>query len=391
MTLNILHCISGLSVHSGGTARAAPALANAVARLGYEVHLAYCSTDEDIDLHGNAAKGIPFRRSGLRVLGGSREMRGFLMERKYDIYHAQCIWQLPASYSARAARRHHAPYLVTPYGMLEPWALQRSRWKKRIVECLYQKRDLRLADCLHANTLAEVEGFRRYGLMNPSAAIPNGVDLNEFANLKSFKGRLGDLIPDTRNRPVALFLSRMHPKKGILHLLDAWASIRQDHPEWLLLLVCGPDEVGHKAEVDNKIKALGLMDSVVLSKPMYGEDKLAAMATAEFFVLPSLSEGFSMAVLEALACRLPVLITPGCNFPEVEKAGAGVIVGADAKGTEEGLQRLMFLSESERAAMGAKGRKLIEERYIWDRVGAQMVEVYEWLLGGGSPPECVIL
>jgi poly(glycerol-phosphate) alpha-glucosyltransferase len=389
--MRILHCISGLSADSGGPARSVPALADAVARIGTEVQLAYVSAAQDVELNGNMASPLPCQPSWPRTLGASRELRRRLIGgERFDIYHAHGLWEFASSYTAQAARRNNAPFLLTPRGMLEPWALSRSRWQKRALGWLYQNRDLHHADCLHAITTCEVESFRAYGLKNPIAVVPNGVDLASCANLDALRGRAADLYPMTRDRSIALFLSRLHPKKGLLHLMEAWANVHPEHPNWILL-VTGPDDLGHQAEVERKVARLGISSSVLFTGPMYGEDKIAALAAAKCFVLPSFSEGFSMAVLEALAWRLPVLITPGCNFPEVVTADAGVMIEPNARGTAEGLRRLMRLSESERVAMGKRGRQLVEERYTWHRVGAQMIDVYEWLLNGGKRPECVVL
>ncbi len=388
--MNVLHCISGLSSGSGGPARSVPALADALARRGPAVRLAYVSGPDDVDLDGCAAVPAPYQPSPPRSLGASRELRRALKDGPgYDIYHASGLWELAQHYTSRAALQHDAPFVITPRGMLEPWALKQSSWKKQLARRLYAGRTLERADCLHAITTSEVASFRAFGLDAPVAVVPNGVDLEEFEGLDAARDRLADLYPTERGRPVALFLSRLHPKKGLLHLMTAWAAVRADHADWVLL-VCGPDDIGYRSEVEQRADRLGLGESVIFAGPVYGADKLAALAAAECFVLPSFSEGFSMAVLEALACRLPVLITPGCNFPEVEDAGAGIVVAPNAAGTEEGLRRLLTLDPAERATMGGRGRRLVEEQYTWDRIADTMMEVYQWLIDGGTPPECVV-
>jgi glycosyltransferase involved in cell wall biosynthesis len=137
------------------------------------------------------------------------------------------------------------------------------------------------------------------------------------------------------------------------------------------------------------IADLEVESSVTLVGPLYGERKLAALAAASLFVLPSFSEGFSMAVLEAMAARLPVIITPECNFPEAEKASAGLQVEPTEDGMALGLHELLRASDAEREQMGRNGRVLVETGYTWDRIARQMVELYQWLVGGGAPPACV--
>jgi len=129
---------------------------------------------------------------------------------------------------------------------------------------------------------------------------------------------------------------------------------------------------------------------VVFTGPLYGQAKLEALAGADVFVLPSFSEGFSIAVLEAAACRLPVLLTPQCNFPELVAAGGAVEVEPTAEGTLRGLRLLAGMTDAQRMEMGANGRTLVEFHYTWDAIATKMVDVYSWLLGGGPAPACVM-
>lgn len=388
--MRILHCIAGLTYIGAGPANALLGLAGAQGRLGHDVvvetlsssdTMAFGTTQLNINLH-------PSQKP--RVLGRSSRLRRRLLEMTPpNVYHGHGLWGLPVSYMARAARSRGCPYLIAAHGMLEPWALRRSRWKKQLVGKLFQDQDLNHADCLHAITPCEVDSFRAYGLKNPIAIVPNGIDLPSFANVNAFKGHLADLFPATRDRPLALFFSRLHPKKGLLHLVDAWARVQRENPDWILVL-SGEDHVGHGAEVNRRVIEHGIQRSVVFTGPLYAEAKLAAFAASKLLVLPSFSEGFSMAVLEAMACGLPVLITHGCNFPEVARAGAGVIVQPTASETEQGLRDLMGLTDNERSAIGRQGSRLVEEQFTWDAVAARMISVYEWLLTGHCRPEFVV-
>jgi glycosyltransferase involved in cell wall biosynthesis len=134
---------------------------------------------------------------------------------------------------------------------------------------------------------------------------------------------------------------------------------------------------------------MGLHRSVTLTGVLEGRDKLAALSAADAFALPSFSEGFSMAILEAMAARLPVLLTPGCNFPEAMHAGAAIEVQPTAADTQRGLRELLSMSDEQRRAMGERGRILVERHYTWTAVAAQMMELYRWMRGGGSPPAFV--
>jgi glycosyltransferase involved in cell wall biosynthesis len=303
-----------------------------------------------------------------------------------DLIHNQSLWMLPNHYASRAAFRYQKPTLYTTMGFLEPWAIGHSRWKKRFVGAWFQDNDLRRAACIHVNTRQEIDGIRAYGLRNPIAVLPNGVNLAAYAQMPN-RAVFDRTYPSLADKRICFFLGRLHQKKGLAHLVRAWARVSRLFPEWHLL-IAGPDD-GYEATLRRLIADLKVEPSVTLSGPLYGERKLAALAAASLFVLPSFSEGFSMAVLEAMAARLPVLITPGCNFPEVEKASAGLQVRPNEEDTARGLQELLQASDAEREQMGRNGRALVETKYTWDRVARRMIELYQWLIGGGTPPPCV--
>jgi poly(glycerol-phosphate) alpha-glucosyltransferase len=335
------------------------------------------------------------RIAGPAAFGYSPELRSELSARmaRNSLLHVHGLWMYPGMVARKLSETTSAVRVVSPHGMLEPWALQNSRWKKRLAGWAFENRNLRTANCLHALCAAEGQSFRRYGLRNPIAVIPNGVDPAAFERLPG-RAVLEARFPALRNRRWVLFLSRIHPKKGLPHLLRAWKSVVgvsvDRWSEWTLV-IAGPDEVGHEAEMKRLAVELGLEQAVCFTGPLQGQEKLAALGHSELFVLPSFSEGFSMAILEAAAAGLPVLLSPPCNFPELAKAGAAIEVSPDAAGCEAGLREVLGLQDAERRAMGERGRSLVMSAYTWPRIASQMLEVYRWLLQGGSPPACVRL
>ena len=324
-------------------------------------------------------------------LGGlsmSPKLRNVLFDavRNVDIVHAHSMWMLPTHYAASAARRFKKPVMLTAHGALEPWAIARSRWKKRPVAWWWQDRDLRDAACIQVNTPAEISGVRAYGLANPIAVLPNGVDLAPFDSTPEGGGFL-EYYPELRGKRIVLFMSRLHEKKGLSHLIDAWQPVSRDHRDWHLVLA-GPDD-GFEQDARQRVGDLGLSKSITFTGALQGARKLQAFAAAEAFALPSFSEGFSMAILEAMAASLPVLLTPGCNFEEVSKCGAGIEVDPNAKDTERGLRNLIEMSNAQREDMGRRGRNLIEQSYSWDAIARQFLSLYRWLISGGSAPSFV--
>lgn len=315
-----------------------------------------------------------------------RKMRPVIDEA--DIVHHHSVWMLPTSYASRLARRQSKPVVITAHGALEPWALQNSGWKKRLVGRAFQNHDLRTADCLHVNSAAEIAGIRQYGLKCPIAVIPNGIHLPDYDALPD-REVFRQAFPQARGKRIALFLARLNEKKGLGHLIPAWRQVIDEAPDWHLILA-GPDS-GYEQTARALVDQYGLRERVSFTGSLHGDAKRAALAAADLFVQPSFSEGFSMSIIEAMACRLPVLLTPGCNFPEVAAGRAGICVEPAIDETAKGLRTLVQLSTDERRAMGQRGRHLIEQQYTWDRVAQTTLSLYRWLITGGSAPSCVVL
>jgi glycosyltransferase involved in cell wall biosynthesis len=364
------------------------ALAEAQLRRGAESQL-WAVKGKD-DLRGVEPR-VPVERyepSFPRQLRISGDLRASLHEVPADVYHAHGLWEMPLHDTVRTARKRGAPYMISPHGMLEAWSLEQSRLKKAVASVLYQRKDLVRCGCLHATAPREVASFRSYGLENPVAVVPNSVEMALFDDLEEHRRGLEERFPQMADRRVVLFLSRIHPKKGIPNLLGAWARLREDFPDWLVV-IAGPDEVGHMEEVQAQVDELDLGPDLLFTGPLYGDDKLGALGAADIFCLPSHSEGFSIAILEALASRLPVVITHGCNFPEVARRDAGQVVGANPEEVEAALRTLMEAEPRERRAIGERARRLVAEEYSWDESAAKLLRVYDWLLGGGERPACV--
>ncbi len=187
---------------------------------------------------------------------------------------------------------------------------------------------------------------------------------------------------------VLLFFGRVHVKKGLDLLAEAMGRLAPAHPE-LHLLVAGHDD-GAWAPLRDRMSELGLAERVTYVGHVSGERARQVWAAADLFVLPSYSEGFSMAVLEALACRLPSLITTACHFPEAAEAGGAVVVAPEPTAVTEGLRNLLERTTEERSRLGAAARRLVEDHYTWDCQAQRLAAVYTWLMGGGPPPDCVV-
>jgi glycosyltransferase involved in cell wall biosynthesis len=331
------------------------------------------------------------RVSGPRSFGFSCDLRSLIRDRVVGggIVHSHGLWMYPGLIARKISRKTGSPLVVSPHGMLEPWALQNSGWKKRMAAWLFENRNLRSAECLHALCEAESKHMRSYGLRNPIAVIPNGVNLEDLNPMPHYESMEAE-YPRLKGKRRMLFLSRIHPKKGLAHLFRAWQRLASEFNDWTLL-IAGNDQLGHEREMRSLAVELGLGDAIIFLGALYGEAKKKMIAGSDAFVLPSFSEGFSMAVLEAAACGLPVMLTPQCNFPELVAAGGAVEVQPEAESCETGSRQMFSFSNAERTRMGSCGQNLIYRAYTWPAIAARMAAVYAWLLRQGPKPDCVSL
>ncbi len=399
--MKVSQVVDSVSRNAGGVFFSVNSLAHALSRLGIDLSIhglrdAFSEDDKpawsplELHLHGTVGpRGLGFSPSLTRTLLGGTD----------DLLHVHGAWQAQSHSVHTWHRRTRRPYLISPHGMLDPWALSRSRFKKRLAALAYERAHLRDAGCLHALCSQEVDSIRNYGLRNPVCLLPNGVDLPG-----AWKGEPG-ARPSEGSR-VMLFLGRLHPKKGLVNALRAWARVVEDLRDWQFV-IAGWDQGGHGEELKQLCKELGLPCSdtaaaaflkeqdepgtgeagrVVFAGPAFGGEKDALLRRADAFILPSFSEGLPIAVLEAWAYGLPVLMTDHCNLPEGFTAGAAIRIGTDPGDIVAGFRELFEGSPRDLEAMGAKGRSLVEAQFTWPKIASQMKEVYSWMLGGGPRP-----
>jgi poly(glycerol-phosphate) alpha-glucosyltransferase len=335
---------------------------------------------------------------GPGAFGYSPDLLGAL-DPKADLLYAPTLWKYPSWVALQWAERTGKPMMVAPHGSLDPWALSNAAWKKRVASLLFKNRQLHKASCIRALCQSESEAIRAYGLANPISIIPNGVNLPE-----------GDLTKtEAGERKTLLFLGRIHPKKGLTNALRAFKKALDSRPSTLnpswQFVIAGWDQNGHQRELMQMCQELGLkseklnlesakvgrFDSeVVFYGPAFKEEKEALLRSADAFILPSLSEGLPMSVLEAWAYELPVVMTPECNLPEGFAADAAIQIETDAPSIAHGLNGLFSMNEADLNEMGRRGRELVKQRFSWQTVATQMKEVYDWMLGGGDIPSSVI-
>jgi glycosyltransferase involved in cell wall biosynthesis len=286
-----------------------------------------------------------------------------------DVMHDNGIWLMHNHRLARLAEERGIPRVVSTRGMLEPWALRHKRWKKRLAWWLYQQRDLKAAHCHHATAEAESNSVRQLCLGVPIRVIPNGVDVPQSRGDSRFRR--------TASEKTAIFLGRLYPVKGLPMLIDAWATVR---PVGWRLRIVGPDEAGHRAQLEKAVAVAGLGEVISFAGPLSGSEKASAFAQADLYVLPTHSESFGVAIGEALAHGLPVLTTTRAPWSVLPERGCGWWVDPTVQGVVKGLRQATSLDAASLQAMGEKGRELVAEAFRWESVARQFVTMYEDLI-----------
>jgi glycosyltransferase involved in cell wall biosynthesis len=272
------------------------------------------------------------------------------------------------------ARRRAKPLVYHPHGFFDPWILRRSKRLKRVAHWLFEDQNIAHVSWWRALSSKEAEQIR--AVIGPKAnvrIIPNGIDLDEVDHVADNTFNPAQHPWTNRRKPRRLlFLSRIHPKKGLDLLVSAWALLAKEFPDWELLIT-GPDEGGYQGTVERMIRAADAANSCWIHPAVTGAEKHALFRTADLFVLPSYSEGFPMAVLEAAAHGVPVVQTTECNFPELTAVGAAWQCQPEKADLERALRAALAADDLERRERGQAGRGLVMKNYSWQSVAKMLV------------------
>ena len=394
--MRIVHVIGSLDPASGGPPMVVGRLAAAQAQLGCDVRIiAYdCPQQEqaittcrdtipDFDRVTLGNIPLPDRSENYSGKQAYEMVYKHLSDGEDAVVHVHGVWEPILRQATRAARSLGVPYIIAPHGMLHPWSLAQRKWKKKLALVLGYRKMLVGASAIHALNSDEATHVRALGLHQACHTLPNGVFLKEIQPLPAL-GSFFTHLSELGGKPYILFLSRLHYKKGLDRLADAFAILAAKI-EHLHLVVAGPDD-GDELRFREMIKDHGLDARVHLVGPLWDKSKYAAMLDAACFCLPSRQEGFSVAIIEALAVGVPVVISDACCFGEVAEAGAGYVVTmADGQPKEtvtalaQALERV--LESQPNTAMRKAGRELVKSRYTWPAIAKQSVKYYERMIG----------
>ena len=385
-----LHTVGGLRAEYGGPTRSITALCSALNRHQVRTAIvtleprptepAVASALSALDVQfvkGDNGGAALLRQRPFREALGKRLAQASAMAR---LLHDHGLW-LPNNHSASVVtRRMGVPRMISPRGMLSSWALEFHKLKKAIAWRLFQRSDLQAANLIHVTSAAEADEVRALGQRLPIAIIPNGVALPRGSTLPA-RAR----TPASRRR--ALFLSRLHRKKGLLNLVEAWATVAPT--DWRLT-IAGPDEAGERAAAEDLARRRGLDGlSIEFVGPIADNDKWDLFASADLFVLPSFSENFGIVIAEALASGVPVITTKATPWPGLLEHDCGWWIDVGVEPLITALRQAFALEDAALGDMGARGRRFVECNFSWDSVADKMAETYRWLLYGEQIPSFV--
>ncbi len=393
---HVLHLTSALALAAGsGPADALARLSRAQAQGGTRVTIVTADPPETVaDLHASlGAAGVTVHAAGppsgpLRKGANVDETLARVLDDGVDLVHVHAIWQHTPHAGASAARRRGIPYLIRTCGMLEPWALRKGRWKKRVFMALKARRDLERAAVLHTTAAKEAGNVRAVVPGATMCIVGNGIDLADYDTAPSTDAIVAE-HPELAGKRLLLFLARIDAVKGTAHLAEAWGRLAPAHPEWHLV-IAGPDSRGHEAEFRARLREAGVLDRTLFTGRVDGDAKRRLLASADVFVQPSFQENFGITIAEAMASARPVVTTTGTPWHELRDRDCGWWIDIGTEPLVAALDDAMGRAPEELLAMGDRARALIEEAYSWPAQAAKLDAVYGWLLGRGPRPSVVI-
>ena len=364
--MKIIHYIPSIDRIAGGTSTYMQVLGKELGKLA-EVHIITHASENPLPIDNCKIHYV----SGYNPLKGSFkiEVNKLLDVLKPDLVHVNCCWMPACSLVQKMAQKRNFKVVLTPHGMLEPWIIKRHYWTRKLPALLlYQKAAIQNADCLQATAESEKENLLKLGYNSNIKIVKLGIDAESITMKTSWK----------KNKQL-LFLSRVHVKKGINYLIEAVDDLQKELQGYKIL-VAGEGDANQVATLKQQIADKGLQEIIQLIGGVYGDKKWELFQTSDFFVLPTHSENFGLAIAESLASGTPVITTVGTPWNDLNTSNAGAWVEIGTQPLVDTLRRFLSLSDGELEAMGKNGRKLIETKYSARVMAEEMMEVYNTIL-----------
>ncbi len=393
--MKVLHVIPSLGPLRGGPSFALPLLARAQARAGLEVEIA-TTNDNGPASQLSVAVGRPQIADGVTTWYFPRQTRFYCASlqlarwltsnvNRFDIVHIHALFSFAALPAAAFAKLRGVPYIIRPLGTLSRWSMERRRpLLKRLSFRLLESRLLGGAVAVHYTSEQERDEAAILDIRTPAIIVPLGLEPEEFERLPPASDFFAEW-PSLVGRPIVLFMSRIDPKKGLDILLPAFACVHSAFPE-AVLVIAGDGQPSYVAEMRHGADKLGLGQSTVWPGLLIGPAKLAALSAATAFVLPSHSENFGLAPVEAMAAGKPVIISNRVGiWPEVLEFTAGLVVPPDIAALSDALIRMLG-DQDFSSDLSRNGRRLVRERFSSQATAQRLISAYEQVTGLANAP-----
>lgn len=382
--MKILTFLTSISLKGGGPSRSVPMLMRGLAEAGVDVTL---MTFRSEDMNTHALEGTSVKLKIWQQDSSAQDFEPFILAGGFDLVQIQSMWDWCYHQVVRICRKHHIPYIITPRGMLEPWSLEQKRWKKKLALMLYQMNDLQKAACIYTTAEMEAQHIRELGVKAPVAVIPNGIETDGYSCRTSMEGVKKQI----------LFLSRIHEKKGIELLIEAFNKLRAgslEFRDWSVVIV-GNGEAEYIRSLEHRVKNLEMEDCIRILPPVFGEAKMKLYQESALFCLPSYSENFGMVVAEALSCGVPAITTDGTPWQllngDCTTMGASLDMLGDDRRTgwcidlsvenlANTLREAMSMPFEKLYEMGQRGSRMVNENFNYRSVAWKTKALYERVL-----------
>jgi glycosyltransferase involved in cell wall biosynthesis len=373
--MKILHYIPSIDHSSGGTTTYIQLIAKELGK-STDLHIVthrskQLVTIENAQIH---YLSIPF----LPLYSTKRQWQKLLRDIQPDILHINGCWIPLCAYTQMWAKQSGYKAILTTHGMLEPWIIQRHHWTRKVPALyLYQKKAVQTADYIHATVESEKQNIHKLGYNNKICVFPYGIETKNISIKSSWK-----------KTKTILYLSRIHPKKGIELLIDAVARIK-DVLGGYKIIVAGEGDARYIQSLKNRIQEQNVESVFDFVGGVYGEKKWELFHNVDVFVLPTYSENFGIVVAEALASGTPVIVSKGAPWQEIDTHRCGWWIDNDIDTIAKTLKEVIALPEEEYRQMGIRGRQLVKDNYSIEIIAEKMMRLYQWILGIGEKNEFV--
>jgi glycosyltransferase involved in cell wall biosynthesis len=385
--MKILHVIANLAPRYGGPSKACKDMCRLLAREGEDVTI--FSTNMDFPI-GRLAVPIntPVKQDGYSIwyfpvqftpymisLDMSRALNRHIKE--FDLIHIHGLYRFPQAAAAYYARKYNIPFIISPHGSLDPFLFNRRKknyYIKKIFEFFIDFPNMNKAAAMHFITEEEMRLTQPLHLKAPGIVFPLGLEIEEYSNLPPygiFRARY-----KLENKKIILHFGRINFKKGLDLLVKAFAKVARIKED-VCLVLAGPDNEGYSKQVEKWLLDEGVREKAIFAGMLEGVDKLAVLRDADIFVLPSYTENFGIAVIEAMACGLPVVISDKVNiWREVQEAGAGLVTECDATQVANAILSLLN-DHIARFRLSKAGKLFVREKYSWNSIARKILLVYK--------------